>query len=543
MDDWFLCYKDKSELPPLDFNATCMKHGRYVIYYNERLKEVTYPDSYQIPTTTELCEVIVHGCAKKGVYGVNCDLPCPVNCQEQRCHIVNGSCLGCKPGWTGDTCDKQCDPGFYGENCQKHCKDYCVNATCNRTDGGCLAGYIQENKPEKVDLAHGKTSYQTLSAPLDPQDPTRFISSNAVDRDPSSCTRNYEIGRTSPHTSVLWRVNLGDIYSIYSIRILFKDYGSVYEKRQRGRFAGFSIHISNSTDRDNWFLCYKDKSGLPPLDFSTTCMKHGRYVIYYNERLKNITYPVGYQTTIITELCEVIVHGCAKKRVYGLNCDLPCSVNCQEHSCNIVNGTCLGCKPGWTGDKCDKFCSIGKFGIHCKETCSGHCLNDTNCDHVNGSCNKGCDNGYTGDGCIKSCERGLFGPDCSQKCSINCHTPNECTITDGSCVCSPGWTGSPHCNKECDEGFYGENCHAHCRDYCINATCNRTDGNCLVGFIKGNTFEKEIDGEEGGHSDANKIVQKDTILYQELHVIENESAYQELHYEKNPYENLESTVN
>ncbi|XP_061170725.1 uncharacterized protein LOC133180172 [Saccostrea echinata] len=246
----------------------------------------------------------------------------------------------------------------------------------------------------------------TLSAPLDPQDPTRYVARNAVDREKSSCTRNYEIGRTSPHTSVLWRVDLGDIYSIYSIRILFKDYGSAYEKRQRGRFAGFSIYISNSTDRGDWFHCYKDKSGLPPLDFSTTCMKHGRYVIYYNERLKNITYPVGYQTTIITELCEVIVHGCAEKGVYGVNCDLPCPVNCQEKRCHIINGSCLGCMPGWNGDKCDKLCPVGWYGLECQHRCLGHCQHNASCHHESGSCVDGCAEGWMGPLCNKGASMG-----------------------------------------------------------------------------------------------------------------------------------------
>ena len=40
-----------------------MKSGRYVIFYNERLDEVTYPEEYNSVETvyTELCEVIVYG--------------------------------------------------------------------------------------------------------------------------------------------------------------------------------------------------------------------------------------------------------------------------------------------------------------------------------------------------------------------------------------------------------------------------------------------------------------------------------------------------
>lgn len=39
-----------------------MKSGRYVIFYNERLDGVTYPEDYVSGTVfTELCDVIVHG--------------------------------------------------------------------------------------------------------------------------------------------------------------------------------------------------------------------------------------------------------------------------------------------------------------------------------------------------------------------------------------------------------------------------------------------------------------------------------------------------
>lgn len=31
-----LCYKDGTELPPLNFKTTCIKFGRYVTFYNER---------------------------------------------------------------------------------------------------------------------------------------------------------------------------------------------------------------------------------------------------------------------------------------------------------------------------------------------------------------------------------------------------------------------------------------------------------------------------------------------------------------------------
>ena len=81
--------------------------------------------------------------------------------------------------------------------------------------------------------------------------------------------------------------------------------------RQRGRFAGFSLYISNTGNRESSSLCYKDGPKLPPLNFTTNCTLFGRYVIFYNERLDGVTYPAGYEVNSLvqTELCEVIVYG------------------------------------------------------------------------------------------------------------------------------------------------------------------------------------------------------------------------------------------
>lgn len=84
--------------------------------------------------------------------------------------------------------------------------------------------------------------------------------------------------------------------------------------RQRGRFAGFSLFVSTTGDTQGSTMCYKDGPQLPPLNFTTTCTGHGRYVIFYNERLDGVTYPDGYEIqNVFTELCEVIVQGTESK--------------------------------------------------------------------------------------------------------------------------------------------------------------------------------------------------------------------------------------
>ena len=46
--------------------------------------------------------ITVTGCPSPGFYGENCSIPCPHNCH---CHIVEGTCLGCLPGYRGVTCN------------------------------------------------------------------------------------------------------------------------------------------------------------------------------------------------------------------------------------------------------------------------------------------------------------------------------------------------------------------------------------------------------------------------------------------------------
>lgn len=78
-----------------------------------------------------------------------------------------------------------------------------------------------------------------------------------------------------------------------------------------GRFAGFSLYVSTDDgELQSSSLCYKDGPKLPPLNFTTVCIKSGRYVTFYNKRLDGVRYPEGYElVNVFTELCEVVVEG------------------------------------------------------------------------------------------------------------------------------------------------------------------------------------------------------------------------------------------
>ena len=78
------------------------------------------------------------------------------------------------------------------------------------------------------------------------------------------------------------------------------------------RFLGFSLYVSNTTNKSDGILCFQDNiftlSTIPAV-FNTICPVQGQYVIYYNERSPNKTYPDEYSTYAYNELCEVEVIG------------------------------------------------------------------------------------------------------------------------------------------------------------------------------------------------------------------------------------------
>nr|XP_022305068.1 protein draper-like isoform X1 [Crassostrea virginica] len=335
------------------------------------------------------------------------------------------------------------------------------------------------------DLSKGRVATQSTSYMY--RDYDLYKASNAVDRNIATCMRTREIGLNSPDKTVWWRVDLGGVYNIYSVNILFRNYDG-YEMRQRGRFAGFSLCVSNTEDTDNSSLCYKDGPELPPLNFTTTCITSGRYVIFYNARLYEVVYPKEYEISmVITELCEVIVLGCKNSEVYGNNCRERCPTNCRDNVCHIQRGTCFGCKPGWTGTHCDTGCPAGWYGLDCKQQCSGHCKDNALCNHVTGQCYNGCAAGWRGALCSQVCEDGTYGYNCVHNCSGNCLNDYPCNRQTGHCEggCKQGYTNT-FCTEHCTPGNYGYRCDKSCSGHCLNnLVCDHIDGTCRDGCQDG----------------------------------------------------------
>ncbi|XP_065922004.1 uncharacterized protein [Magallana gigas] len=181
--------------------------------------------------------------------------------------------------------------------------------------------------------------------------------SNAVDGKRSDLTRNGgQCVLSGARETATWWVNLTTTHNIQNISIYFmtdnKPWGASNENAKSA--LGFSVYVSNTTDKETGLLCFKDDNftlETIPAVFTTTCPVHGQYIIYYNERLRGVNYPDNYHYSVINNLCEVEVYGCPVTGCYGSNNSLPCpDVNCQY--CHKETGTCQVCKPGYKGQQC-----------------------------------------------------------------------------------------------------------------------------------------------------------------------------------------------
>ncbi|XP_078327391.1 uncharacterized protein LOC111112176 [Crassostrea virginica] len=383
-------------------------------------------------------------------------------------------------------------------------------------------------------IALNKSSYQQYPYPDIPGLPSFLTEAhNAVDglKTNLSVFGGQCVISGNEKRTATWWVNLTSILSIHHITIYYRTENVPWGLSGgfTGRFLGFSLYISNTTNKSDGVLCFKDTSftqSTIPSVFDIPCPVHGQYVIYFNERSEGVTYPDDYSTYAFNELCEVEVFGCPVPGYYGTACSIPCpDPNCRY--CHIETGSCQGCKPGTRGHRCEIACPYGFFGQDCVNSCNntckgcntvngvcdtgcfpgwngkychekcdktygpgctetcGHCLDSKPCHHINGSCVNGCAPGFLGDTCMKECENG-YGLGCRETCG-DCLDSKQCDHINGSCVngCEVGFKGDT-CKEVCDSGYYGVECLQECSSFCkLSKNCHHVSGHCKDGCKKG----------------------------------------------------------
>nr|XP_034318991.1 uncharacterized protein LOC117687041 [Crassostrea gigas] len=192
-------------------------------------------------------------------------------------------------------------------------------------------------------------------------------SDKAVDGRKSRHYRDGQCTITSQSASNTWWVNLEKKYRIAFITLYLRTDNSTFYFRSifAKYYLGFAVYVSNTTNRNDGVLCYKDRSYSTrtlPDRVTIRCLQTAQYVIYYNERRRGVVYDSDYSHNVFGDLCEVEVYGCPSPVAEVPECSKPCPSNCE--TCYPNTGFCTKCKPGFEGSACDVVCdAIGRAGI------------------------------------------------------------------------------------------------------------------------------------------------------------------------------------
>ncbi|XP_064596559.1 multiple epidermal growth factor-like domains protein 10 isoform X3 [Liolophura sinensis] len=399
-----------------------------------------------------------------------CSLTCRCGTSSDVClpvHVMGCGSLGCRPGWSGPTCQKQ-------------------NIVYKAT---------------KVDSSSELSVSNSDNLAFDGDLTSVFRS--AIEANPS-VTVTATSSRHPIHTIQIYNgaTDLNDL-------------------------SGFEIYVSASSDFINSKLCYRDTTAIGKSEYVINCTQPltGLYIKLLVPKTTSLAiremevyvcgeYWFGSEcdrlcncqsaSTRCNGVTGACPYGCPDGR-NGTDCYSECLAGrfgrqCQSichckntASCDKVDGTCddQGCAVGFKGDNCQRACSSGEFGEGCEGKC--HCYPVNNCDKETGQCAGDCQAGFKGDNCQEDCEVGKYGRNCAGDC--HCKNLTSCNKEHGRCDalgCEAGYTGS-YCNRECSTGRFGEKCQyiCHCKHAIscnhVNGTCD--EGRCAAGYKGDNCQE------------------------------------------------------
>ncbi|XP_056002085.1 uncharacterized protein LOC125663226 isoform X2 [Ostrea edulis] len=471
-----LCFHDTNYTTatiPTVLDINCPVHGRYVIYYNERLQGNTYPAGYSDYAFNELCEVEVYGCPSPGFYGRNCSLSCPDdNCRY--CHIETGVCQGCRSGYKGHRCQQECNDKKFGEGCQEDC-GYCTGLTqCHHVNGTCLNGCKPGFKPGtcKETCDNGKYGQDCDS------DCGACLKSEQCHHVNGTCLKGCDLGYKGDLCNETCdnRTYGQDCDSDCGACLKSEQCHHVNGTCLKGCDPGYMGDLCNET-------CDNRTYGQDCDSNCGACLKSEQCHHVNGTCLKGCD--PGYKGDLCNERCD--------DGVFGENCNTSCGRCISSEPCHHINGTCMnGCESGFHGWNCTEVCEDGYFGENCLKTCNQTCMS---CNKSSGICDSGCLSGWKGDYCEKACDGGWYGENCSIRCGM-CLNSAQCHPINGSCMvgCDRGFQGE-NCTRLCDDGFFGHNCLETCNKTC--KSCNKTtgiyDNGCHDGW-KGDYCDKECNG-------------------------------------------------
>ena len=408
------------------------------------------------------------------------------------CDITSGQCiLGCKDGYfnssgqcskcpenclncTSTTSCTYCDTGKYGHACESAC-DKCKDGICDIDTGACTNGCV---------------------------DPYYINANSECDQcrwTCASCTSHDSCDQCTSHE--FWGPNCL-YYCANCLAGCDKNDGCTY-----GCDVGYFKHYNDTMDGYQCHTCPDRCSECTDYDYGN-CSKCSR-----NSWGLTCEYScIGCKDDLCSRN-EGCVNGCSKgyfprgNHSAGSLCE-GCLVGCEACS---NDHSCLGCKPGLFGDRCQHLCSEndskcieceletltcskcqdGFFpGRNACEPCSKNCVEGSQpyCSPDSGVCIHGCDsNSFWGlaceydctgcgydvcdrtSGCLRGCLNGYFLTKTEniyteyhcEPCASNCETCHNAS----SCI-------------SCDIRFYGESCESPCNsglDKCIRCAGYGTD--------------------------------------------------------------------